>query len=478
MFDPAATKPSWKVADSPLAWCAPGIWLHPREDDRLESLRSYGVLEAPTDPGLLDVTRLAAAVCDAPAAIVCFVDRQHQWFSATHGLAEQLIGTGRVDSICSDAVAKESNLILEDATAHPRYAQNALVIGEPHLRAYAGVPLIGRDGLPIGTLCALDWRPRTFSDQQIEFLEILADQVIARLELQRSDRAAGRAGELVLGDALDARRLRRGIEAGEFVTLFQTIVNMRTEAVIAVEALVRWNHPELGMVSPALFLPAMERTGLMIPLGRRVLESALDLASDLARLVISGPVPVVNVNISGSELRSPGLASAIEAALDERGLPATALCIEVTETMPLPGEPAVRELECIRDLGVAVSLDDYGSGTATLGQIATLPLSALKIDRELVLNAELSVRGLQILHSACALARELDLEYCAEGIETVAQRDLMLDSGIEHGQGWLFSTPLDASQLIVHVMDKGTASYTSPEITTSSSQGDSPGSNK
>lgn len=433
-----------------------GVWLHPREDDRLESLASYGVLESPTRPALKGVARLAAAVCDAPAAMVCLVDRHNQWFAATHGLSHSLIGTARIDSICSDAVATESTLILEDAAAHPRYSATALVNGAPHIRAYAGVPLVGRDGLPLGTLVALDWNPRGFSDDQVEHLEILADQVIAQLELQRADRASGRASELVLSDALDARRLRRGIEAGEFVTRFQPIVDMRHGSVIAVETLVRWNHPELGMVPPALFLPAMERTGLMIPLGRHVLKSALDVAVRLTQ-VTGAAAPTMTVNVSGSELRSPGLAGVIERELHRRDLSPQALCIEVTESMPLPGTCAVRELEAIRDLGVEIALDDFGSGTATLGQISFLPATAIKIDRNLVVGAEASERGRYILRSARDLARDLDLDYCVEGVETLAQRDLMLADGIVYGQGWLFSAPVDVPQLTAYVADKGVA---------------------
>ena len=443
----------------PPVW-GEGVWLHPREEDRLESLASYGVLESPTRPALRGVARLAAAVCDTPAAMVCLVDRHNQWFAATHGLSHSLIGTERIDSICSDAVATESTLVLEDALQHPRYADTALVSGDPHIRAYAGVPLVGRDGLPLGTLVALDWTPRGFSEDQVAHLEILADQVIAQLELQRADRASGRASERVLSDALDARRLRRGIEDGEFVTRFQPIVDMRHGAVVAVETLVRWNHPELGMVPPALFLPAMERTGLMIPLGRHVLKSALDVAVRLAHVMGGAGAPTMTVNISGSELRSPGLAAVIERELRRRDLPPRALCIEVTESMPLPGTCAVRELETIRDLGVEIAIDDFGSGTATLGQVSSLPATAIKIDRDLVVGAEESERGRYILRSARDLARDLDLDYCVEGVETLAQRDLMLAAGIVYGQGWLFSAPVDVPQLTAYVAERGTAPRT------------------
>ncbi len=438
------------------------VWLHPREDDRLESLRSYDISHSHKTLCLDDIARLAAALCDAPAAMVNLVEYDHQWSAGVHGVNDASTRSSRSDSICSDAVATEARLILHDAAAHARYSSTALVAGAPHIRAYAGVPLFGRDGLPLGVLCVLDWRPRTFSALQIEHLEILADQVAARLELHRIDREWGRAGEQVLSDALDARHLRRAIEHGEFVLRFQPIVDMRTEEVVAVEALVRWNHPELGMVPPALFLPAMEHTGLMIPLGRHVLTAGLNLAVELRRQAHEGPAPTVNVNISASELRSSGLAHTIESLLRDRDLPPDALCIEITETMALPGVHSVRELEAVRALGVGIAIDDFGSGTATLGQITALPATEIKIDRELSMGAHKSERGLHILRSACSLARDLKLDYCVEGVETTAQRDLLIREGVDYGQGWLFSTPLDAPQLLAYVNLHGTTRRATP----------------
>ena len=448
-----------EAKDTSLTLCPrtmSGVWLHPREDDRLESLRSYDLTRSPRSLRLDDLARLAAAVCGTPAAMVNLVERDHQWSTGLHGMNGETFRSPRVDSICSDAVATESNIILENLSIHDRYASNALVMGAPHIRAYAGVPIFGRDGLPLGALCVVDWDQRAFSDVQIEYLEILAEQVASRLELHRVDHDSGRSGEQVLGDALDARRLRHGIEQGEFALQFQPIVDMRTEEVVAVEALVRWMHPELGMVPPALFLPAMENTGLMIPLGRHVLASGLDVALELRRLRRIGPPPTVNINISTTELRSSGLAFSIDSMLAMRGLTPDALCIEVTETSALPGVHSVRELEAVRSRGVDVALDDFGSGTATLGQIASLPVTQIKIDRDLLRGAEKSERGRQILRSASSLARDLGLDYCVEGVETTAQRDLLLEDGVIYGQGWLFSIPLDAPQLLAYVAKNGT----------------------
>lgn len=437
------------------------VWLHPREDDRLESLRSYGVVDSPAQPGLDNVARLAAVLCETPAAVVSLVEREYQWCAAAYGHVGSAVRTPRSNSICSDAVATESNLIIEDLAAHPRYTDLASAPQKPNMRAYAGVPLIGRDGLPLGTLSVFDWHPRPFTDVQIERLEMMAEQVVARLELQRADRTSGRSGDLVLGDALDARRLRRAIECGEFTIHFQPIVDIRSEAVVAIEALVRWNHPELGMVPPALFLPAMERTGLMIPLGRYVLDTVLRVAAELTHIMGISPMPTFNVNISSSELRSSGLALAIDAALQKYSVDPQILCIEVTETVPLSGDSAIRELEAIRALGVGIAIDDFGSGTATLGQVEALPATSIKIDRQLVLGAARSPRGLQIFRSACFLARDLQLEYCVEGIETASERDLVLQEGVEYGQGWFFASPLDEQHLLAFLSAKKTTRRTS-----------------
>lgn len=419
----------------------PSVWLHRSEQDRLASLVSYHVLDTDPEPPYDAAARLAAVVLDAPAAMVTLIDEDRQWCKAIYGLSDQLREVDRAVSFCSDAVALESPLVVEDALAAPRYAANPLVAGAPGIRAYAGVPLVGRDGLPIGALCVLDWQPRTFSRAQLDDLAALAGNVVTLLELRRVDRATGRDPGALLADALDPRRLRAAVDQGELVNRYQPILDVSTGEPYALEALVRWNHPELGVIPPALFLPAMERTGLMHALGRSVLAGALDLVTGLRQASSLGWSPKVAVNVSGTQLTLPGLAVSVAEALADRRLEPEVLCVEVTESVPVEGA-AVEELGELQRLGVGVALDDYGSGTATAGKILDLPVTALKLDRSLASSVNESARSHAVVRSTFQMADQIGLEVICEGIETAEQLEALLALGATLGQGWLFSPPL------------------------------------
>ncbi len=449
--DAADEHASVSVGDPPR-----GVWFHAREADRQESLESYHLLDTPREPLLDAVVRLAAAVCHSPAAFISLIDRDRQWFKAAHGLPPSMTETPRSASICSDAVALEHPLILEDTTRESRYLENPLVAGPPHIRSYAGIPLIGRDGLPLGTICVVDWRARSFSAEEISHLSTLSLEVANHFELHRRDFSTGRDPERLLRDALDPLRLRSAIEEGEFVPRYQPIVNMSTGQVVAIETLTRWQHPELGIVPASLFLPAMEHTGLMISLGRQVTTHALDTVRFMQEH-FPGHTPPVTVNVSPEELRSKGLCDYLARSCEDAGVDPSVLMLEITESAPLPGDAAIRELERIRDLGIGVALDDFGSGVATLSQVVKLPITTLKIDRSLLVAASNEVRHQQVLANALELASSMGLHSCVEGVETEEQRTLLERLGARHGQGWLFTSALDAPQLVHFLEENGTS---------------------
>ena len=158
--------------------------LHPNEKERLQALRSYGILDTPTEPAFDDITRIASYVCQTPVSVVTLIDEGRQWFKSEVGLGVR--ETPLNQSICAHAILEHSFLEVPDTTADPRFANNPLVAGPPHLRFYAGALLRTPDGLPIGTICVLDHNPRQLTKEQREVLAALARQVMSQLEFRRA----------------------------------------------------------------------------------------------------------------------------------------------------------------------------------------------------------------------------------------------------------------------------------------------------
>jgi GAF domain-containing protein len=168
---------------------------HPREPERLEALRLYGILNTEAEKSFDDLARLASVICASPISLVSLVDEGRQWFKARIAMAAT--ETSRDVAFCAHAILQDDVMIVPDALADERFADNPLVLCEPYIRFYAGAPLITPDGLPVGTLCVFDRVPRQLSAEQIQALEVLRDAVVAQLELRRrllevSDLAAER----------------------------------------------------------------------------------------------------------------------------------------------------------------------------------------------------------------------------------------------------------------------------------------------
>jgi len=432
---------------------------HPHEHDRLESLRSYDLLDTAPEAAYDDLTHLAAQLCKAPVALITLVDADRQWFKSAYGIAAA--ETPREHSFCSDVVADERMLVVSDATEEPRYRDNPLVTGPPGIRAYAGVPLVGRDGLPVGALCVIDRRPRHFSARQLAGLQLLAAQVVAQMELRRVDRAAGLAGGALLGEATDPVRLRLALDRGELRPHFQPIVELATGLTCGFESLLRWHHPAHGVLLPGLFLPAVESSSLVLPVGRHVLDRSLaalaELRSDPALPAYLG----VAVNVSALQLQQPGLAESVLTCLERHAVPPTLLTLEITETASLLDTAAARrELEALREAGVLLALDDYGVGWSGLGRLLELPLTTLKLDRSLVAGLPGDPRCSAVATSTLGLAASIGLEVVCEGIETEEQRTSLLGMGALRGQGWLFARALPLEALHLHLRTQHAPSVT------------------
>jgi EAL domain-containing protein (putative c-di-GMP-specific phosphodiesterase class I) len=230
-------------------------------------------------------------------------------------------------------------------------------------------------------------------------------------------------------------------------------VDLRTGRVVGVEALVRWIHPERGTVSPADFIPAAERTGLIVPLGRWVLrETCRQAAAWLAEFgphVLEKAAP----NVSVRQLHDPDFVADVQAALADTGLPANRLVLELTESAVLRGHHVLRVLHEVHDMGVRLALDDFGTGESSLSLLRAFPAAVVKLDKSFVDHIELDEPDSAAANARQAVARAvvqladaLGLDTVAEGIENQEQADRLLKLGYTVGQGYHLGRPVSADE--------------------------------
>ncbi len=241
---------------------------------------------------------------------------------------------------------------------------------------------------------------------------------------------------------------RHAIERKEFLLHYQPIVSLADGSLRGFEALVRWRQPDRGMVSPAVFIPMMEETGLIVPLGTWVLgEACRQLKAWHERFGRMPPLGV-SVNVSGKQFGKGDLVAEVEAALRETGLPARCLTLEITESvMMVNAEESLRILCALRALGTAISVDDFGVGYSSLSQLHRFPIDALKIDRSFIQRIGGDERDAEIIRTIVTLAHNLKMGVTAEGIETPLQLERVRALGAEAGQGYLFSKPMPAADV-------------------------------
>jgi EAL domain-containing protein (putative c-di-GMP-specific phosphodiesterase class I) len=244
--------------------------------------------------------------------------------------------------------------------------------------------------------------------------------------------------------------LEKALERGQIETLFQPLVSLSTGALTGFEALARWPHPERGMVSPVDFIPVAEETGMILPLGIKILT---DACRALGSWIDASPGREVSVavNVSGRQLSDPGFPAAVRSVLEETGVPASRLCLEVTETSLVDADVAAGALWELKELGVDIAIDDFGTGYSSLSRLHRFPLDFLKIDRSFVSGMSHRTEDAVIVSCVLALARGLGVRTIAEGIEEESQLEQLAAAGCEFAQGWLWSAavPLDRATDLV-----------------------------
>jgi EAL domain-containing protein (putative c-di-GMP-specific phosphodiesterase class I) len=264
--------------------------------------------------------------------------------------------------------------------------------------------------------------------QARRFEPAMAEQALNRLELESE--------------------LRQALDQGAFEVHYQPLVSFATGAVQEVEALVRWSHPVRGTIGPAAFISIAEDTGLIVPLGRWVLETA---CRDVRRWQVEFPsgTPLrVSVNLSARQLQDPNLVDDVRRILDDTGLDPATLKLEITESVAVANTTLNRStLASLRQLGIRLAVDDFGTGNAAMEYLRHFPVDTLKIDRSFVEDIGRDVRATALVRGMIAFARSVGLEVTGEGIETLEQSAQLRAMGCELGQGFLFARPLPASQL-------------------------------
>jgi EAL domain-containing protein (putative c-di-GMP-specific phosphodiesterase class I) len=241
--------------------------------------------------------------------------------------------------------------------------------------------------------------------------------------------------------------LRHANERDQLTINYQPIVSLENCKLIGFEALVRWRHPEFGLISPKDFIPVAEETGQILTIGQAVLEAACNQARQW-QVTFPTSSFFVSVNLSVKQFNDPGLVQKIARLLEESELAPRSLKLEITETAFTDNmEAAVEVLKQLRGLGVQLSIDDFGTGYSSLSYLQHFPIDTLKIDRSFVTQMMEKEENIQIVRTIVSLAQNLGMDVVAEGVETEEQLVLLRQLDCENGQGFLFSNPLEASEL-------------------------------
>jgi diguanylate cyclase (GGDEF)-like protein len=249
---------------------------------------------------------------------------------------------------------------------------------------------------------------------------------------------------LELRSALD-----HAVNEGHFVLQYQPIVDLASDEAVGFEALVRWSHPTRGIIAPDQFIEVAEESGLIVPMGRWVLDQALHTVAQWRRLLPRARQPYVSVNVSVRQFRQAGFVGQVRAALDYAGVPPQALMLEITETLLMGDDEEIwAELSELQELGVRIAIDDFGTGYSSLGYLRQRPIDVLKIDKTFIDDMVADGQQHALVSGIISLAHTLNLTVVAEGIETPRQLEELARLGCPLGQGYLYSSPMDSTEAL------------------------------
>ncbi len=348
------------------------------------------------------------------------------------------LGGDEFTIIMEDILTPEDAAKVSEKIIHALSAPVDLDGHQFYITTSIGISLFPEDGGSVTELVknadAAMYRAKESGRNRYEFYSSeLADAAVERLELE---------GEL-----------RQAISNQEFSLYYQPQFNIQTGEITGAEALIRWHHPERGIISPDQFIPVAEETGLINQIGEIALHKA---CIQLSRWRKKGwNLPKVSVNVAGQQIHSGQLLGLVKEALSLANLPPNALEVELTETTLMEKtDLTINTLSKLRDLGVTISIDDFGTGYSSLSYLKTLPIQRIKIDRSFVQDIPEDSNDMAITKAIIALSRNLQLDVIAEGLESEEQEVFLLAEGCVEAQGFLFSKPLPAKELFERFHDR------------------------
>jgi diguanylate cyclase (GGDEF)-like protein/PAS domain S-box-containing protein len=282
-----------------------------------------------------------------------------------------------------------------------------------------------------------------------EATELLRNADVAMYMAKRDSKGSYRVFEPTMHERVVERLelrsdLQHALSLNQLELHYQPVVRLSGREILGVEALVRWNHPTRGLIPPVQFIPVAEETGLIIPMGRWILETACHEGVRLQERFTRDEPLTMSVNLSVRQLQSETLVADVRSALSLTGLPASSLVLEITESLMLTDtEFAMQQLHDLKRLGIRLAMDDFGTGYSSLSYLSRFPVDILKMDRSFVGSEDNEALTSAII----ALGTSLSLEVVAEGIELAEQANSLEELGCELGQGYLFARPMDAAAL-------------------------------
>ena len=294
---------------------------------------------------------------------------------------------------------------------------------------------------------ALSPSPQTQPEQLVRYADLAMYQAKTRGKGHYAVYEGGVSGPAV--ERLDLEmELRGAVPRSEFTLHYQPVIDLASNQVMGLEALIRWQHPTRGLLPPADFITLTEETGLIVPIGQWVLREACRQASQWETVLSSDKPLIISVNLSAKQVQHPAFLDEVMEILRQSGLPPSRLMLEITESLLMDEEPTtLATLQALRGLGIHLALDDFGTGYSALNYLKRFPADTLKIDRSFVRGVGERPEDTAIVQAVITVAKSLQLRVAAEGIETEEQADHLRGMGCDYGQGFFFARPLPAAKV-------------------------------